>query len=953
MRKRVLSCLIVVSSVFLLVDTAAAQQTASVEGRVIDAAENFALVGTNVILFAGDSDEQVTGTATDSDGRYSLPGIAPGQYTLAFRFIGYQEERIPLSLEAGAGRTINVELAPVGLDLNAVIVTASRQAEKVLDAPASVSVLDIEEIQSDVVQSSAAVLRNTTGVDMAQTGIDRYEIVLRGFNNAFSGATYVLTDYRQGAIASLGVNAYQLMPIAQFDLERVEVVRGPGSALYGAGVDAGVVHFITKDPFTYPGTTISIGGGERNLLMGSLRHAGVVNERIGYKVVGNFTRADEWQYDCDYLGDNAGPEPDDYLRCGDDHDFIQVGGFRRSALPIDYDNWKYNLSGMLAYRLSPTTTLTANGGFSSSNSIFLSGIGTLQAGGFGYTYGQLRLRSGSFFAQAYVNANNAGDSFVYRDTAVDEVVDNSILFNAQTQYDFSLAADRLRLIVGADFEHTAPDTEETITGRNEEDDTIIEAGTYAQGTAVISPKLDGTVALRADYNNVAEEIQLSPRAALVYKVTPSHSLRATFNRAFSSPGTNSLFLDINAGSADPLTIRARGAHEGYTFQRRPDGELIASSLIPAPDMFGGPMPVGMPLDFLYGEVYETIAAIPTDQLQALLRQQGLDLTLERVAGLVALLSPEAGTNVTGVSESKLGFLNLTTLRVDREADDVIDIAPLKPTVSQTFELGYKGLFAGRLLFAVDAYYVKKRNFVGPLLVESPFVLAPNQMAVINDLRTAMAGGIAGNAPLLALLDQLGIPPEMVAALITSLASESLQTTLPAEGSPIGIVQPRENAIPGQLLLTYRNFGDVDYFGVDISSQFAISDRLNIFGNLSWVNDNFFDSDELGEEVATQELAMNAPDWKVKGGFDYGVPEGVRFGAALRHINGFRVRSGPYEGDVPDYTLLDVNAGYDLNALTSGLRFDLTILNLLDNDHREFIGAPQLGRLAMARLTYSM
>jgi iron complex outermembrane receptor protein len=99
--------------------------------------------------------------------------------------------------------------------------------------------------------------------------------------------------------------------------------------------------------------------------------------------------------------------------------------------------------------------------------------------------------------------------------------------------------------------------------------------------------------------------------------------------------------------------------------------------------------------------------------------------------------------------------------------------------------------------------------------------------------------------------------------------------------------------------------------------------------------------------------MNAPDWKVKAGFDYSVPEGVRFGAALRHINGFRVRSGPYEGDVPDYTLLDVNAGYDLNVLTSGLRFDLTILNLLDNDHREFIGAPQLGRLALARLTYSM
>ena len=46
----------------------------------------------------------------------------------------------------------------------------------------------------------------------------------------------------------------------------MEVVRGPGSALYGAGVDAGVVHFITKSPFSHPGTTVTISGGERFLL---------------------------------------------------------------------------------------------------------------------------------------------------------------------------------------------------------------------------------------------------------------------------------------------------------------------------------------------------------------------------------------------------------------------------------------------------------------------------------------------------------------------------------------------------------------------------------------------------------------------------------------------------------------------------------------------------------------
>ncbi len=928
-----------------------AQQAASVSGQVIDASENVELAGANIVLEDAETNDMVTGAATDAEGRFTITDLAPGQYTLVIRFVGYQEERVPLSLDAGAAQTVDVALEPVGFDLNTVVVTASRQAEKVLDAPASISVLDVDEIESEVVPSSAAVLRDVTGVDMAQTGIDRYEIVLRGFNNAFSGAAYVLTDYRQGAIASLGVNAYQMMPITQIDLERVEVVRGPGSALYGAGVDAGVVHFITKDPFTSPGTTISVGGGERNLLMGSLRHAGVLNERFGYKVVGNFTRADEWQYECDYLGDDAGPTPDEYLRCGNELDYIQVGGFRRSALPVDYDNWKYNLNGMLAYQLSPTTTITANGGFSSTKSIFLSGIGTLQSEGFGYTYGQVRLQSGNFFAQAYLNANDAGDSFVYRELAVEEVVDNSMLFNSQAQYDFSLAADKLRLIVGADFERTVPDTEGTINGRNEDDDTINEVGTYAQATAALTPKLDATAAARADYNNVFDEVQLSPRAALVYRMSPTHSLRATFNRAFSSPGTNSLFLDINAGSAGPLSIRARGAYQGFTFPREPNGDLIASSLIPA--RFGREIGVGMPLDLVYGEVYNTVASIPPAQLQEILIQQGIDLTLDEIGGLVALLSPEAGTEVSGLSESNLGFLNLTTETVDRTANDVIDIAPLEQTISQTYEVGYKGLFNDRILFSLDAYYVRKRNFVGPLLVESPFVLAPNAADVIEDLRAAMAAGIAGNETLADQLDRLGIPPQMVADLLASLAAEDLQSALPGEGSPIGIVQPVENATPGELLLTYRNFGEVDYFGIDVSSQLAVSDELDVYGNLSWVNDTFFDAEDLGEEGTTLELAMNAPDLKVKAGFDYSVTGGIRFGAALRHITGFRVLSGPYEGDVPDYTLLDVNAGYDLNALAPGLRFDVTVLNLFDNEHREFIGAPQLGRLAMARLAYTL
>ena len=77
---------------------------------------------------------------------------------------------------------------------------------------------------------------------------------------------------------SLRVNAYSLIPTINEDIEQIEVVSGPGAALYGPNSANGVMHVLTRSPFTSQGTTLSIGGGERRFFTGSLRHAGVIND---------------------------------------------------------------------------------------------------------------------------------------------------------------------------------------------------------------------------------------------------------------------------------------------------------------------------------------------------------------------------------------------------------------------------------------------------------------------------------------------------------------------------------------------------------------------------------------------------------------------------------------------------------------------------------------------------
>jgi len=912
----------------LFVALPAAGQNGTVSGTITVQEDGAALPGANVVAL-DENGSIVGGAATDVNGEYSF-SVAAGTYTLRARYVGFQDCEVEVTVSNGESMTVDCGLSQSGLELNTVVVTSSRRQEKALDAPASVSVLSAEDVTANVTGSSVEALRTTPGVDMQQTGVDRREMVLRGFNNAFSGAAFVMTDYRQAAVPSLAVNIYSIMGNLSQDIDRVEVVRGPGSALYGAGVDAGVVHFITKDPFTHPGTTVSISGGERSFFMGEFRHAGVSsNGKLGYKLTGTYGSADDWELDPD-----------------NEHDAQQIA----IDGPRDNEYSKSNVNLSAEYRFSDTGTLTANAGYSSLKATVLSGVGTVQAEGYGYTYGQLRLNVDNFFAQVYMNRNDGGDSFVY---GAFPVIDFSTQLVGQAQYDWANASGRQNITVGGDFEMIRPDTEGTI----QTDDGIDEVGGYLQSTTKLTNQLDFTAAVRADYSSIGDQdINISPRAALVFKPNNSHSFRVTFNRAYSSHGTNSNFLNIIAGQIPGTSIflRGRGAADGYTWERNAaytaiaGTDLVASSLNPA--TLGAPTPIGLPMDALYAGLYAGVSAIPAATLAAMLSGAGLPVDAATAGNLQALLNPQL-TQVNGFSPGVLATLNASTLGIELQPTrDLKDISPLSQTVTNTFEVGYKGVVNEKLLLTIDGYYTNRDNFVGPLLVETPFVIVPG---ITNDLIAAIAAGISGNAQLNGALGLMGVSPQAAAGLLVALGGDAL----PDGETPVAVVQPVENN-PGvgqtpELMLTYRNFGKVSFYGADVAFQYLANENLSVFGNLSLVSDDYFDEDELDESGTGLELALNAPTLKGSAGFKYGFASGLSINAAGRYTDGFPVLSGPYVGDVDSYFLLDVGVGYDLSNFQEGLRFDVSVSNATDKMHRQFIGAPQIGRQAMARITYSM
>jgi len=224
----------------LMLSSALFAQTKTISGTVKDARTGETLPAVNVFL----REDPTRGTATDFDGKYSL--TVPAEATaLIFKSVGYEEKEMPL----GAGNQIlNVELSDADLRLNTLVVSASKRSEKVLDAPASVTVIGRDKLETTVALTAIDNLKRVPGVDIMQTGLTSANVNIRGFNNIFSGAMLTVVDNRFAAVPSLRLNAFQFIPATNDDIERIEVVRGPGSALYGPNSSDGVLQIITRSP---------------------------------------------------------------------------------------------------------------------------------------------------------------------------------------------------------------------------------------------------------------------------------------------------------------------------------------------------------------------------------------------------------------------------------------------------------------------------------------------------------------------------------------------------------------------------------------------------------------------------------------------------------------------------------------------------------------------------------
>ena len=859
-------------------------QTADLTGKVFRAGSSKSLSNVVVQLYSVQDSVFVAGVYTDIHGNFQLENILPGSYYLKLSYVGYRERLESLeALADGERKEVIVQLEEELLTAGTIVTTASRIEEKLLKAPASVTIINLKTEEPRNTLTPIDHIIGVTGIDLVQKGMMQKDYVARGLNDVFTGKMRTFTDNRIAGLPSLRANVAYLMPQITEDIDRIEVVLGPGSALYGPNVTNGILHIITKSPFASRGTNVSITAGENNLFQATFRNAGVIGEQLGYKISGQYLKADDWPYPFE--------TPDERIE-------------------------RFNGELRLDYLFGKSGSVNLTAGISQAiRNIELTDNGPVQARNFRYSYLQGRLSVGDFFIQAYINENDAGNTFLIEDR--DTLIDNSKKIVAEIQHSSRLGKIQ-RFTYGADMFLTRPESEGTIFGRYEDKTDIDEFGGYLQSeTQLIPTVLDLILAARVDWHSALKDPVISPRAGLVFSPQPDQTVRLTYNRAYSTPVSSDLFLDLlvtddifgfgDVGLGEyAYGLRGVGVPEtGFNFERDPDfGLSFYSTVLP-----GQSIPV-MAGSILWGDWVVPIIIGGADPAQQPL--------LEQLFASIPAPNPEQVGSDMRQPDLETGTLNLIT---DAQ---VKDIPALIPTINQTFELGYKGVVGEHIQVGIDAYYSQIKDFI-----TTQQLFTPNTFLNQEDIHEYI----------LPYIIAAGLSPEEAEALAAILSKEMSEI-------PLGTVTPKEAWDRTELLLAPTNAGDIEYWGIDFSVKYVVNRNISLFGNYSYLSENYFeDLEGFGD------LSLNAPQHKGSLGLRFSeLHTGLSGELRYRYVDDYRVKSAIYHGNIDSYNLVDVSITYPF-TFAEGLCLTISAKNILNYKHQEFIQAAELGRLVTARLAY--
>lgn len=763
---------------------------------------------------------------TNSAGEFRFDDVNPGYYVVVVSGPGWLTEERQATVSDDVVPSIRFLLRGQTRNTGEVVVyAAARRAQKLTDAPAAIGVVTpLDAERAAPTGQIARTMEKMPGVDVVMSGANDFNVNTRGFNNSITRRTLVLIDGRDPSTPLINLNEWNSMSAILDDIASIDVVRGPGSALYGQNAYNGVVNIRTSAPRDVVGTKITLVAGEWETYRSSIRHAGVMGD-LSYKLTlgastqynyGAVPRLTQGEYPAltpALTGANAFDKRP--LSDAARHPF-SVGATMR----MDYD-------------LQEEQTVLLEGGYTASgNEMYVNQTGRLLVQRVEKPFVRMAYNSPHFTIQGLWQRRNTPDELqqlVYNANA--RSLERSDVMGVDAQYNSELSED-IRLIAGFQYDYHDVSSPTDSAGVFLADMTLISptrisaifAGVYAQLEWKAMENLTLVGSARVDHSRLFPT-QFSPKLAIVFEPANGHNVRLTLNRSFLRPAYTELF------------------------RRSP---------------FGGPAN--------FAAVERVIDSVLVDRFGSNVRS---NLNLSQPASRFNLGNPN-----------------------------------LEPEKALSIELGYRGAISNDLWVSADLYYNRRTDLISaPLAGITPDVYAP----VRSNSGNADADRIADSV----LLAQIGSAP------FNQLATY--------EGRPTLVIAP-------------NNVAAVNEYGAELSATYSLTSEFSITGSYA-----YFDFNVASNEAAAQKIVPNTSRHRANVDLNYVLPAQFDAGVTIRWVNAFTWLAGAFEGRVPTYTVVNLQAGYHV---LPELRLGINVFNALDHGHYQIFGGTVLRRQAAVSAAYT-
>lgn len=495
----------------------------TLSGTVIDSKSGLALHGATIRIENTDF-----GSITKKDGSFSIKNLKPGKYTIISTYIGYHLQTNKIQIQS-ENFYLKIELTESRLQTTEVVVSANKKIQAVQDVPISMSIIESSKILEKGVSQFDEVLRNVSGIQMNQDNIS-----IRGssgFSFGLGSRVALLVDGTSMMSGDNGDIKFDVLP--SFDIDRIEIIKGSGSALYGTGAMGGVVNIITVEPQE--------------------------EAKLKYRAYGGiYTKPtyQQWVYRSSFS--TKGGADLTYSQKIDNLAIILAGGLQKDdSYHAYYNSHKWNLFSKLKYDFSDFTKLSILGNYASDNNTDWAYWNSLDSATLppSNTNYDIRFKSNklvisteikhvfssSFFGLAKINIfrTDIGNSLpttssYYRSS-------NANSYSSEIQLNNKID-DNTQLTYGLTYYFNQVSS--SIFG---EHDQYNIAG-YAQVELTQISNLITTAGIRFDEEKTSgsqSNFELSPKLGLNLKIQEDFNLRASIGHGFRAPSVAEKYAALN------------------------------------------------------------------------------------------------------------------------------------------------------------------------------------------------------------------------------------------------------------------------------------------------------------------------------------------------------------------------------------------------------------------------